>query len=98
MGGCPKCIQCGRRVHEVTRKKHGSRTFVIEESTYWEYSDGKIIPSVKNYQVCSPECHAKWAETSEAPSPPEDLNDWIDGRKISPVVDAGEDNFFGVET
>ncbi|MGC9781728.1 MAG: hypothetical protein HZR80_20980 [Candidatus Heimdallarchaeota archaeon] len=76
-----KCRVCDSCIHTDSKRKHGSRTFAVEESTFWTYSDGKTIPSVKFHQICSPECLAEWAKTSETSAPPDDLNCWVNGRK-----------------
>lgn len=77
-----KCKQCKTCIHTATKRKHGHRTFVVHESTFWKYSDGKTIPSVKFHQICSPECLAEWAKTSEPPTPPDDLDCWVDGQRL----------------
>jgi len=81
-----KCSFCNASIRTNSNQKNGHRIFFVEESTFWNYSDGKRIPTVKFYRFCSPNCLVKWAETSESPSPPDDLNCWVDGRKISMVV------------
>ncbi len=77
-----RCRQCGSCIHTDTKRKNGHRTFSVHESTFWTYSDGKTVPTVKFHQICSPECLAEWARTSETPTPPDDLDCWIAGRKL----------------
>jgi len=77
-----KCKQCGSCIHTDTKRKHGHRSFIVEESTFWTYSDGKTIPSVKFIPICSPECLAKWISTSNTSPPPADLDCWVDGKKL----------------
>lgn len=77
-----KCKQCNSCIHSNSKRKDGHRTFFVQESTFWTYSDGKCIPSVTFHQICSPECLADWAKTSETPAPPADLNCWENERKV----------------
>jgi len=81
MGNWKKCCNCGKSLRESYNAK--TQRFFIEEFTYWEYSDGKIVPQIKHYYFCSKECVAAWASKEEPIIQPEDLNSWIDGRKIS---------------
>lgn len=80
--GTVHCRICNRRIHGNYDKKDGSQTYFLQETTYWTYSDGKMIPTVKHHYFCSREHLIEWITNASDPRPPADLNCWVNERKV----------------
>ena len=81
MGERKYCSNCGKATHNFAGKDM-QQSFFLEESNYWQYSDGKIVPTVNHHYFCSKKCLAEWALNQDPLTPPVDLNQWENGRKM----------------